>query len=799
MKKKAKKEPQFTTPLEWALHYATDLGWRVFPCSEGSKKPLPRTNGCKDATTDPEQIRAWWTQNPRYNVAIATGDGSGIGVIDIDISNTGNGFLEMEAHDIEEWETITQTTPRGGKHFIFNLNGDEVSNAVAWFGKGSAIDVRGQGGYILAHPSRTSDGVYEIDESMDIDTFPKEFNAKARQKMRSHNDTAFDVMSRIDVSQADGAEDQAVEYLKNCEPAVQGQYGHYALLSACNAVLHGFQISPIRAKALLWRYFNPRCQPPWDQSNKKDCKDFERKISEAGRYGGVVEPGYLLKEVREFNERMGQEFANALLDDATGSWDDDADDDADSEEPDFIEQVDRVREDTFVPVELPPVEELKIRKGDKTPDRVRKEVEEGWTKDQLSVPMGTVGVLSRHIAESAPKEQRWLALGASLAAHSAVLGRRVRDIDDTRPNMYILGVANSSAGKNHPIKKVEMLFEEAGAGDMIGGSDLTGDTALIRELADLPNHSGYLLAWDEAGLILGNISKGGHGSSSATVAPALMKMYSSANATYRGKSKADAPTVTITEPSVTLLGMTTPETFYSSLTTANLRDGFLSRVLPFHSDAYPVFRSGVVRPLPMPIVDFFSSWYNADCDGHDMVTNGDRTMARPPIRVIEETEGATMIREGFARDCEVMARTEADDVRYLWGKAHENCRKIALIVACGHERVITSAVMRYSVALTKVLVLEFMDKVRHHVSDNMNQQDLQRVLGLIRDAKGKVLTKTDLTRLTQSLTKNRRDEILDDLVEACQIQKLRKGNAFGYKFLNEKERKAEMKRKEKGE
>ena len=796
---KKQQEPKFNTPLEWALHYANDLGWKVFPCSQGSKKPIASSRGCLDATTDTEQIRAWWTQNPNYNVAIATGSASGIGVIDIDISATGNGFLELEAHEIEEWETVTQTTPRGGKHFVFSTNGDEVSNAVAWFGKGSAIDVRGEGGYILAHPSKTSDGVYSIDESMDIEAFPKEFNAAARKKMKAYADSAYDVLDKIDFSHASGAPEQAIEYLKHCEPAIQGRYGHYALLSACNALLHGFMLSQVQAKALLWRYYNPRCQPPWDQSNKADAKDFERKISEAARYGGMVEQGYLLKEVREFNERMGQEFANALLEsvsDSVPQHEEPAPSD-DSEPIDFAEQIDRIREYTFTPAELPPVEEFKIRKGDRTADRIRKEVETGYTKDQLTVPVGTVGVLSRHIAESAMKEQRWLALAASLAAHSAILGRRVRDIDDTRPNMYILGIAHSSAGKNHPIKKVEMLLEEAGAGDMIGGSDLTSDTALIRELADLPQHSGYLLSWDEAGLIFGNISKGGHGAASSTVAPALMKMYSSANAVYRGKSKADAPTVTITEPSVTLLGMTTPETFYASLTTANLRDGFLGRVLPFHSDARPVFRSGKSRPLPISVVDFFSTWYNAPFDTQEMVTNGSKTMPRPPIQVIEETESATRIREAFAHDCEVMVYTEEDDVKYLWGKAHENCRKIALIVACGDKRIINSEVMSYAVALTKMLILEFSDQVRSNVSDNMNQKDLQRVLAVIKSAG--VILRTDLTRRTQSLTTKRRNEILEDLEESCLIQFGKQGKAASFKYLNEKEQEQVKAKRKKGE
>jgi Bifunctional DNA primase/polymerase, N-terminal len=59
--------------LAKALRYAA-AGWPVFPCQPDGKVPFPRTNGVKDATTDPEVITGWWTRCPAANVAIATGD-----------------------------------------------------------------------------------------------------------------------------------------------------------------------------------------------------------------------------------------------------------------------------------------------------------------------------------------------------------------------------------------------------------------------------------------------------------------------------------------------------------------------------------------------------------------------------------------------------------------------------------------------------------------------------------------------------------------------------------------------------
>jgi hypothetical protein len=66
------------------------LGYLVFPCAPGTKKPFT-PNGFHDATTDRERIEHWWTQQPRANIAIPT---SGLVVIDIDGGN--NGWLASE-------------------------------------------------------------------------------------------------------------------------------------------------------------------------------------------------------------------------------------------------------------------------------------------------------------------------------------------------------------------------------------------------------------------------------------------------------------------------------------------------------------------------------------------------------------------------------------------------------------------------------------------------------------------------------------------------------------------------------
>jgi len=67
--------------VRFALEYA-GRGWPVFPCRPGRKEPATR-HGFLDATTDPDQIRAWWRRDPAANLAIATGL-PGPDVLDVD-------------------------------------------------------------------------------------------------------------------------------------------------------------------------------------------------------------------------------------------------------------------------------------------------------------------------------------------------------------------------------------------------------------------------------------------------------------------------------------------------------------------------------------------------------------------------------------------------------------------------------------------------------------------------------------------------------------------------------------------
>ena len=72
-------------------HRMADAQWRVFPAEPGGKRPAT-VHDFLDGTTDHKAIERWWREDPRYNLAVATG-APGPDVLDVDNhGEKGNGF-----------------------------------------------------------------------------------------------------------------------------------------------------------------------------------------------------------------------------------------------------------------------------------------------------------------------------------------------------------------------------------------------------------------------------------------------------------------------------------------------------------------------------------------------------------------------------------------------------------------------------------------------------------------------------------------------------------------------------------
>jgi KaiC/GvpD/RAD55 family RecA-like ATPase len=131
-----------------ALYYAS-LGWAVFPLVPREKIPLLSKakggNGLKDASADVDTVTAWWTRYPDANIGLTTGASSGLVVVDVDGAD-GEAALAVYG----ELPLTVESTTGKGRHLLFR-GSPEIRNSAGKLGP--QLDVRAEGGYIVAPPS----------------------------------------------------------------------------------------------------------------------------------------------------------------------------------------------------------------------------------------------------------------------------------------------------------------------------------------------------------------------------------------------------------------------------------------------------------------------------------------------------------------------------------------------------------------------------------------------------------------------------------------------------------------------
>ena len=180
------------TMLEHALDWAR-RGVPVVPCSPGGPNvkrpyiprdkdangnPIPNTGGVAKATTDPDQIRAWWDRWPSAMIGGAMGRELRLLAIDPDVvkePGDADGLVawtEIVAQHGGLPATHAHETPTGGRHYVFTMpEGLNLGNKEGAL-KGKGINVRGDGGYLIMAPSRLSDGrTYRMVDDFDFGRF----------------------------------------------------------------------------------------------------------------------------------------------------------------------------------------------------------------------------------------------------------------------------------------------------------------------------------------------------------------------------------------------------------------------------------------------------------------------------------------------------------------------------------------------------------------------------------------------------------------------------------------------------
>jgi hypothetical protein len=388
-----------------------------------------------------------------------------------------------------------------------------------------------------------------------------------------------------------------------------------------------------------------------------------------------------------------------------------------------------------------------------------------------------VASIARWMVEAAPRPQPAFSFASALCVVATVLGRRVETETTLRTNLYVVGVGESGCGKEHVRREAVELLRRIGLPDHVGPSEYKSDSAV---LAALREHPVQLAVLDELGKFLANIHGQGTPGYLAGISKQFLELFSKANCMVLPSAYADRkqhPAAPLYEPCLGILGFTTPSTLYDNLTTAQVADGLLGRVLLFPTDTqFPRMRRSVVCfPPPDDLVARLRHLDEKTRPSGDLVSvTSDGTTATNCRRVVFADEARDAWHDiQDATDGMVEAMLQAQSgLSGLWRRRGEHVAKVALVLALAGDP-LASTIDLASVRRADELVTWCLSRLQRDAEGRIGDSDVeravQRVLRIVVDAGPAGLTASTLTRKTQWLNPRDRKGAIETLQQSDQI------------------------------
>lgn len=208
-------------------------GFNVLPVQPASKKPaLDTWRELQERKVTDQEIREWWGKYPQLGVAVITGAISNVVVIDIDVKRGG------DVDNLDLPPTLVAITPSGGRHYYYKHPGKVVRNSVDLL---PGIDVRGDGGYVVAPPTPGYRWENPDAPIADLPTW------------------VLELIASSDATTTSNSDDWYTELLKGVP---QGQRDQAAVRLVGRWVRHGLSEEEVLALLLAW---NKRNKPPMGQ------------------------------------------------------------------------------------------------------------------------------------------------------------------------------------------------------------------------------------------------------------------------------------------------------------------------------------------------------------------------------------------------------------------------------------------------------------------------------------------------------------------------------------------------------
>lgn len=302
------------------------------------------------------------------------------------------------------------------------------------------------------------------------------------------------------------------------------------------------------------------------------------------------------------------------------------------------------------------------------------------TDTQLQWPPGVVGEIARYIYNTSPRPIMEVSIVAALGMMAGVCGRS-HCIPQSGLNLYVVLVGQSAIGKEAmhggPSAIIRQLMSSCPeASEFIDYSNFVSAPALTKAVAANPS---FLNIFGEFGKTLQRMASDEKGDNVIQQLRTVMtNLYqkSGPGSVFGGLgySDKDKNIASVNGVAYSMIGETTPGTFYDALTDSMMADGFLSRfIVVEYIGLRPLLNKDMRQPLAPHLTEHLTAFYK-------QCSLANKTGGNPTeVQLDEEAEEFLDV---FNEKCDKeINSTDNEGWRQMWNRAHLKVYRIAAVLA----------------------------------------------------------------------------------------------------------------------
>ena len=375
----------------------------------------------------------------------------------------------------------------------------------------------------------------------------------------------------------------------------------------------------------------------------------------------------------------------------------------------------------------------------------------------LSFPVPVLNDVLSWVEGFSRQPHRQISIQGVIALASVLCGRIYQSTEANTSSLYLMVLGETGVGKNYVKTAIQQFFTQSNMINLLSGSGNTSSGAVYSALYQSPCHIQII---DEIGKQLQTARKQQNGQMAESFTT-LVEAYSAStslmmpkNYSSMGRKKEDQVSKQdqmVHCPAITLLGLATPAQMYDNLSTADVEDGFLNRLVCVDI-SLPL--GAKVRRQSVPLPDCFVDWATkirnpAPSSRTDMTGIDTAHNAAPSPRQVLFTDDALDL---FDDTAELIEQKEADGVFALPDMTRrwvENAMRLATMLAVcknSDEPVIDAELAHWALSYILHYGQEFMDRVSTKVADSDFHRLYLKIFELVERAGKNGMTERDLAR-----------------------------------------------------